>query len=92
VLWREPSLSPIVLGFTTAVSIATGLIFGLAPALTTVRSIPQDHLREGGGHEHAGGAASATRTRLRAGGARFGAVGWRGRQATKVSPIEALKS
>jgi putative ABC transport system permease protein len=37
-----------ILGFTALLSIATGVIFGLAPALVTTSSHLQDSLREGG--------------------------------------------
>ncbi|MBV8199923.1 MAG: ABC transporter permease [Acidobacteria bacterium] len=37
-----------VLAFTLAVTLATGILFGLAPALVTVRTDPQQVLREGG--------------------------------------------
>ena len=43
----EVSLSPSVLVFGFAVSIATGVIFGLAPALQTVRPNQVTNLREG---------------------------------------------
>jgi predicted permease len=44
---NEVSLSPGVLLFAFAVSIATGVIFGLAPALQTVRPNQVTNLREG---------------------------------------------
>jgi putative ABC transport system permease protein len=47
-LWREPSLSRSVLAFAAGVSIATGLAFGLAPALSTTRAGLQARLRDGG--------------------------------------------
>jgi putative ABC transport system permease protein len=43
---REPSLSLQVLGFSTLVAITTGLLFGLAPALTAARPVSQDRLRD----------------------------------------------
>src|SRR5262249_36860843 len=51
-----------VFGFTALIAIATGLIFGLAPALQSSRSDLQQSLREGG----RGATASGRQTRLRA--------------------------
>ena len=42
------SLNKVVLFFTLAISIGTGLLFGLLPALRTLRSQAADALREGG--------------------------------------------
>jgi putative ABC transport system permease protein len=39
-------LSPLVIGFTAAVSILTGLLFGLAPALTALRARIQETLQD----------------------------------------------
>ena len=44
--WREPALSLPVLGFAVAVSVATGAIFGLAPAVITMRLDTQSRLRD----------------------------------------------
>ncbi len=49
------------LGYTIFVAALTGIVFGLAPALQTVRFNLQDGLKEGG----RGAAGSATRNRLR---------------------------
>jgi putative ABC transport system permease protein len=49
-----------VLGFTAAVSIATGLVFGLLPALHATAGSPSDALQEGGR-----GSASGTHARAR---------------------------
>jgi len=46
-LWREPALSLSVLTFATGVAVATGLVFGLAPALSTTRVAAQEQLRDG---------------------------------------------
>lgn len=43
---REPTMSLTVLGFATLVAIATGILFGLAPALTAARPVTQDQLRD----------------------------------------------
>ena len=53
----ETSLDARVLIFTVVVSLATGLLFGLAPALQASRTDPGDTLKEGGrsgaaGHRH----------------------------------------
>jgi putative ABC transport system permease protein len=45
--WREPSLSPSVLAFATGVSLLTGIVFGLGPALGTARPVSQRQLRDG---------------------------------------------
>jgi predicted permease len=46
-LWREPALSLPVLGFAAGVAVATGIIFGIAPALASTRAASQDQLRDG---------------------------------------------
>ena len=51
-------LDPVVLAFTAVLVIATGLAFGLAPALASARSDPQEALQSG-----AGTAPSAARAR-----------------------------
>ncbi|HEV8484126.1 MAG TPA: ABC transporter permease [Blastocatellia bacterium] len=54
-------LDGLVLGFTLAVSLATGVIFGLVPALHSTRSDLNETLKEGG----RGGTAGARRNRAR---------------------------
>lgn len=44
----EVGIDPRVLVFTMAVSLLTGIVFGVAPALRTSRANPQDALRTGG--------------------------------------------
>jgi putative ABC transport system permease protein len=44
---REPTMSLAGLLFATVVAIATGIAFGLAPALTAARPVAQDQLRDG---------------------------------------------
>jgi predicted permease len=57
-------VDPIVLLFTSAVSLCTGLIFGLAPAWHIARTDPQDFLRESGRGSSAGGATRRLRSLL----------------------------
>ncbi|HEX3252469.1 MAG TPA: ABC transporter permease, partial [Pyrinomonadaceae bacterium] len=45
---RNVSLDPKVLGFTVAVSLITGLVFGLAPAIQAMRFNQNETLKEGG--------------------------------------------
>jgi putative ABC transport system permease protein len=52
-LWNTPQLDWRVIGFAMVLSVATGLLFGLLPALTSSRGHPQEAMR--------GGAASVTR-------------------------------
>jgi len=53
---QDVGLNPYVLGFTLAVSILTGVLFGLAPAFHSSNVSPQDSLKEGargaGGGRH----------------------------------------
>ena len=55
---RTPGLNPVVLGFTLGISILTGLVFGVAPALMATRLSLNETLKEGargegpGGHAH----------------------------------------
>jgi putative ABC transport system permease protein len=50
----EISIDLAVLAFSAAVSVVTGLVFGLAPALRRSRSSPMDTLREGAGSAASG--------------------------------------
>ena len=59
---EEISIDGIVLAFTLGISVLTGLIFGLAPALQASRSDLQETLKEGGRQQNAG----AGKNRLRA--------------------------
>lgn len=62
-LMRVPgvSLNAEVLFFTFGVSLLTGLIFGLVPALTIARSNISDVLKDGGSRRFAGGGAAKPR-------------------------------
>jgi predicted permease len=60
----EISLDGRVLFFTTAVALATGAIFGLAPIRHVTRSSPSGGLSEGGQRATAGGARVRLRTLL----------------------------
>ncbi|HSC29165.1 MAG TPA: ABC transporter permease [Vicinamibacterales bacterium] len=54
-----------VLGFTFAVSVLTGLLFGLAPALRAVRVDLNSSLKAGGRHTQGDGGLGSSRPRLR---------------------------
>ncbi|HJT28270.1 MAG TPA: ABC transporter permease [Pyrinomonadaceae bacterium] len=58
---REISIDLKVLGFTFLVSVATGLIFGLAPAVQAARFNQIDTLKEGGRDAATGGAGKRLR-------------------------------
>lgn len=58
------SVNADVLLFTLVVSLATGLIFGTAPALALVRGNVHDDLRSGGGTLHGGGGRTGPRQAL----------------------------
>jgi putative ABC transport system permease protein len=58
---REISIDYKVLGFTLLVSVGTGLIFGLAPALQSVRFNQMETLKEGGRDAATGGSGKRLR-------------------------------
>ena len=47
-LWLDLAPDPRVLGFTAVVAVGTGLLFGLAPAVSATRVDPQAALKSGG--------------------------------------------
>lgn len=57
----EVALDGRVLGFTFAASLLTGVLFGLAPALSIARSDLNDVLKDGGSHRFAGGGGANPR-------------------------------
>jgi putative ABC transport system permease protein len=59
----QPTLNPFVLGFTAALSMLTGILCGIVPALRASAVAPDTVLRADGGR----GTAGASRGRLRAG-------------------------
>ena len=61
---REISLDLKVLGFTLFVSVATGVIFGLAPAIQAVRFNQSETLKEGGRDAATGGSGKRLRSVL----------------------------
>jgi putative ABC transport system permease protein len=48
-------MDPVVFGFLAAISLATGIVFGLAPALQISKRDVNDVLKEGGGRSGTGG-------------------------------------
>ena len=58
-------IDPVVLAFTFAVSLATGLIFGLAPVVRAVRVDVNSALKAGGRNAQGDGGFGTTRMRLR---------------------------
>ena len=61
---REISIDYKVLGFTLFVSVATGIIFGLAPAIQAVRFNQIETLKEGGRDAATGGSGKRLRSLL----------------------------
>lgn len=61
---RQISIDLRVLGFTLFVSVATGVIFGLAPAIQAVRFNQGETLKEGGRDAAAGGSGKRLRSVL----------------------------
>ena len=61
---REISLDLKVLGFTLFVSVATGVIFGLAPAIQSIRFNQSETLKEGGRDAATGGSGKRLRSVL----------------------------
>jgi putative ABC transport system permease protein len=61
---RAISIDYKVLGFTLLVSVATGLIFGLAPAIQSVRFNQAETLKEGGRDAATGGSGKRLRSLL----------------------------
>ena len=61
---REISIDLKVLGFTLFVSVATGVIFGLAPAIQAVRFNQSETLKEGGRDAATGGSGKRLRSLL----------------------------
>ena len=61
---REISIDLKVLGFTLFVSVATGVIFGLAPAIQAIRFNQSETLKEGGRDAATGGSGKRLRSVL----------------------------
>jgi putative ABC transport system permease protein len=53
--WMTFTMDPIVFGFLLAVCVATGVLFGLAPAMHISKTDVHEVLKEGGGRSGAGG-------------------------------------
>jgi putative ABC transport system permease protein len=53
--WMKFTLDPIVFVFLAVVSVATGVLFGLAPALNVSKTDINEVMKEGGGRSGAGG-------------------------------------
>ncbi|HET7843115.1 MAG TPA: ABC transporter permease, partial [Xanthomonadales bacterium] len=60
----QVGIDPIVLVFTLAISVVTGLLFGLIPALAQLGGKPYEVLKEGGRGNTIGRGAKATRSTL----------------------------
>ena len=53
--WMKFTLDPIVFVFLAVVSVATGVLFGLAPALNVTKTDINEVMKEGGGRSGSGG-------------------------------------
>ncbi|HEY7546763.1 MAG TPA: ABC transporter permease, partial [Blastocatellia bacterium] len=62
--WEQMSINPQVLGFTLAISVGAGMLFGLAPALQVSKTDLNEALKEGGKGASTGGARRRLRSLL----------------------------
>src|SRR5205085_557549 len=60
--WMKIEIDPVVLGYTLAISVLSGLVFGIVPALQTTSTDLHEMLKDGG-HQSSGGRG---RNRMRA--------------------------